>query len=83
MDSNIGNSLSTWEGELGLPIYRMHQVTLTPYLFTTALDVLTEHIQELVPRCMLCANNIVLLGESREVINGKLELWRQTFKEHV
>jgi len=32
----------------------LHQgSTLSPYLFTLALYVLTEHIQELAPRCML------------------------------
>jgi hypothetical protein len=40
------------------------------------LDVLIEHIQELAPRCMLLADDIVLLGESGEELNGKLETWR-------
>jgi len=56
----------------------LHQgSTLSPYLFTLVLDVLTEHIQELAPRCMLFTHDVVLLGESREELNGRLETWRQ------
>jgi len=54
--------------------------TLGPYLFTLVLDVLTEHIQELAPRCMLFADDVVLLGESREELNGRLETWRQALE---
>lgn len=32
-----------------------------------------EHIEELAPRCMLFVDNIVLLGESREELNERLE----------
>jgi len=53
----------------------LHQgLTLSPYLFTLALDVLTEHIQELAPRCMLFADDVVLFGESREDVNGRQAL---------
>ena len=31
---------------------------------------------------MLFANDIVLVGEPREVLNGKLELWKQALKVH-
>jgi len=52
----------------------LHQgSTLSPYLFTFVLDVLTEHIQERAPRCMLFADERVLLGESKEELNGRLE----------
>jgi len=52
----------------------LHQgLTLSPYLFTLVLDVLTKHIHELAPRCMLFADDVVLFGESREELNGRLE----------
>jgi hypothetical protein len=55
----------------------LHQGSnLSPYLFTLVLDVLTEHIQELASRCMLIADDVVLLRESREELNGRLETWR-------
>lgn len=50
--------------------------TISPYLFTLIFDVLTEEIQELAPRCMLFADDIVLLGELNEDLNEKLKTWR-------
>ena len=53
---------------------------LSPYLFTIVMDELTREIQEKVPWCMFFADNIVLIDESREGVNLKLELWRQTLE---
>lgn len=48
-------------------IISMHQYsTLSPYLYTLDLVVLTEHIQELVMKHVLFAYDIVLLGELEE-----------------
>ncbi|KAL5154055.1 hypothetical protein HKD37_19G053494 [Glycine soja] len=44
--------------------------------------VLTEQIQEIAPRCMLFADDIVLLGESREELNERLETWRRALETH-
>lgn len=55
---------------IGLP----QDSTLSPYLFTLVLDLLTEHIQVLAPRCMIFANDIVLLGELKEELNRRLEM---------
>ncbi|KAL5166070.1 FHA domain-containing protein FHA2 [Glycine soja] len=61
----------------------LHQgSTLSPYLFTLILDVLTEQIQEIAPRCMLFADDIVLLGESREELNERLETWKRALETH-
>ena len=45
-------------------------------MFNIVLDVLTATIQEEIPKCMLFADDIVLLGDSKGEINQKLELWR-------
>ncbi|KAF7808226.1 sacsin isoform X2 [Senna tora] len=61
----------------------LHQGSaLSPYLFNLVLDVLTEHIQEAVPRCMLFADDIVLVGDSTEQVNEKLEKWRQALETY-
>jgi len=40
------------------------------------VDELTKEIQDEVPWCMLFANDIVLIDETREGLDTKLELWR-------
>ena len=37
-----------------------------PYLLALVMDELTKHIQTEVPWCMLFANNIVLVDETKE-----------------
>ena len=59
----------------------LHQGSaLSPYLFNIVLDVLTASIQEEIPKCMLFADDIVLLGDSTGEINQKVELWRMTLE---
>ncbi|VFQ84448.1 unnamed protein product [Cuscuta campestris] len=40
------------------------------------MDVLIQGVQEGVPWCMLFADDIVLIDDTREGLNDKLELWR-------
>jgi len=44
------------------------------------MDELTRGIQDEVPWCMLFADDIVLIDESREGENTKLEHWRDTLE---
>jgi hypothetical protein len=53
---------------------------LSPYLFALVIDEVTRDIQGDIPWCMLFVGDVVLIDESREGVNRKLELWRQTLK---
>ena len=62
MYEGVSTSVRTQDGDtVDFPIIiGLHQgSTLSPYLFTLVLDVLTKHIQELAPRCMLFADDVV------------------------
>ncbi|KAM2872431.1 hypothetical protein FF1_019947 [Malus domestica] len=55
----------------------LHQgSSLSPYLFALVMDELTGHIQDDIPWCMLFADDIVLIDETQEGVNAKLNLWR-------
>jgi Reverse transcriptase (RNA-dependent DNA polymerase) len=55
----------------------LHQGSaLSPYIFTLVMDEITKGIQEDIPWCMLFADDVVLIDESRIRVNQKLELWR-------
>ncbi len=59
----------------------MHQGSaLSPFLFAIVMDELTKTIQDEVPRCMMFADDIVLVDETRQGVESKLELWRQTLE---
>ncbi|KAM1481697.1 hypothetical protein ACFXTO_034090 [Malus domestica] len=44
------------------------------------MDELTGHIQDDIPWCMLFANDIVLIDETQEGVNAKLNLWREVLE---
>ena len=53
---------------------------LSPYLFALVMDEVTRDIQGDIPWCMLFADDVVLVDDSRTGVNRKLELWRQTLE---
>jgi hypothetical protein len=55
----------------------LHQGSaLSPYLFVLVIDEVTRDIQCGLPWCMLFANVVVLVDESRMWVDQNLELWR-------
>jgi hypothetical protein len=44
------------------------------------MDEVTRDIQGDIPWCMLFADDVVLVDDSRTWVNRKLELWRQTLE---
>ncbi|KAL5126027.1 hypothetical protein HKD37_02G006127 [Glycine soja] len=53
---------------------------LSLYLFNLVLDAVIKDIQKIIPNCMHFGDDIILIEDSREAINIKLELWRQTLE---
>ena len=59
----------------------LHQGSaLSPFFFTVVMDEVTRGIQNELPRSMLFAEGIVLMDETRQGVNDKLERWRHTLK---
>ncbi|XP_063587724.1 uncharacterized protein LOC134764976 [Penaeus indicus] len=58
----------------------LHQGSaLSPFLFNTAFDVLTEAVRENPPWCVLYADD-VLVATSKRALQTKLERWRQALE---
>ncbi|MFS7997302.1 putative RNA-directed DNA polymerase [Helianthus anomalus] len=55
----------------------LHQGSaLSPFLFAVILDELTKLIQGALPWCLLFADDIVLVADSKQSLNARLEEWR-------
>ena len=83
MYNNAVTSVRTCDGETdAFPIkIGLHQGSaLSPYIFALVMDEVTRDIQEDIPWCMLFADDVVLIDESRAAVDTKLELWRRTLE---
>jgi hypothetical protein len=59
----------------------LHQWSaLSPYLFALVMDEVIRDTQGGIPWCILFADNVVLVDESRTWVYQKLELWKQTLE---
>lgn len=59
----------------------LHQGSvLRPFLFALMMDELAQSIQEKVPWYTLFANDIVLIDETRNRVNARFEVRRQTME---
>ena len=57
----------------------LHQgSTLSPFLFAIIMVELTRDIQDRVPWCMLFADDIVFIDETKGGLKEKLERWRHS-----
>ena len=83
MYNNVMTSVRTIDGDTeDFPIkIGLHQGSaLSLYLFALVMDKVTRDIQGDISWCMLFADDVVLVDESRVGVNRKLELWRQTLE---
>nr|XP_016465244.1 PREDICTED: uncharacterized protein LOC107788098 [Nicotiana tabacum] len=83
MYNGVKTRVSTMRGDLDyfLVVMGLHQGSaLSPFLFALAMDVLTCYIKGEVPWCLLFTDDILLIDETRCVVNSRLEVWRQTLE---
>jgi hypothetical protein len=83
MYDNVATSVRTCDGDTdAFPIkVGLHQGSaLSPFIFALVMDEITKDIQGDIPWCMLFADDVVLIDESRIGVDNKLELWRQTLE---
>jgi hypothetical protein len=83
MYDNVVTSVRTNDGDTNdFPInIGLHQGSpLSPYLFALVMDEVTRDIQGGISWCMLFADDVVLVDESRTGVDQKLELWRRTLE---
>jgi hypothetical protein len=76
---NVVTSVRTSDGDTNdFPInIGPHQGSaLSPYIFDLVMDEVRRDIQGGIPWCMLFANDVILVDESRIGVDQKLKLWR-------
>ncbi|XP_071727802.1 uncharacterized protein [Rutidosis leptorrhynchoides] len=61
----------------------LHQGSaLSPFLFALILYELSRGIQESIPWCSIFSDDIVLVSESTEDLNRRLEQWREVLERN-
>lgn len=70
----LGGDSKHFPIEMGL----YQESELSPFLFAPVIDKLTQNIKDEVSRYMLFVDDIVLIDETGNRVNVRLEVWRQT-----
>ena len=59
----------------------LHQgSTLSPFIFTVIMEEISKSIWETVPWCVLFADDIVLVTETKEEVISELEEWKEALE---
>ncbi|XP_071740870.1 uncharacterized protein [Rutidosis leptorrhynchoides] len=75
--THVGNT-EFFPVEVGL-----HQGSaLSHFLFALILDELSQGIHDSIPWCLIFADDIVLVSETKDELNRKLELWREVLERN-
>jgi hypothetical protein len=80
MYDNVMTSIRTSGGytnDFSINIGLHEGSALSPYLFALVMDEITRDIQDGIPWCMVFADDVILVDESRTEVDQKLELWRR------
>ena len=83
MYKDVMTFVRTCDGDIrNFPIkIELHQGSaLSPSRFALVMDEVTRDIQGNIPWCMLFADDVVLVDESKAGVDRKLELWRHTLE---
>jgi hypothetical protein len=83
MYDNVVTSVQTSDGDtndFSINIGPHQGSALSPYLFALVMDEVIRDIQGGIPWCILFADDVVLVDESRMGVDQKLELWRRTLE---
>ncbi|XP_071718240.1 uncharacterized protein [Rutidosis leptorrhynchoides] len=54
----------------------------SPFLFALIIDELSRGIQENIPWCLIFTDDIVLVSESKNELNSRLEQWRESLEQN-
>ena len=79
MCEGVNTHVRTFKGDIEdflIDIGLYEGLALSPFLFNVVLDELTKGIQDKVAQCMLFADDIVLIDETRVGLTIKLKQWR-------
>ena len=83
MDKRVAMNIKTYGrlmDEFLITIGVHRRSTLSHFFFAIVMDEITKSFHKKIPWCMLFTNDITLIDETKEKVNTKLELWRQTLE---